>query len=269
MVRIIAFWVYSNIWIATVAAGFSWLCWQNGDDIQQQWIRSVYIYLFTFLVYNFQRYVKLMRYGIQDFAHLRWMSQHRQLLLTLFSVHFVFLCYWCWQFPDFLWMDWWGLFIGALVAVAYVLPQLLPPLRQIPYTKILWVSIVFTYLTQYWASNTLINQWAMPFFVLYVMAICILFDFRDRDQDDRRLHTFGQLFSKRALFRILSVLLVVSLLGSLWLSGKDVLFIGTAILLHLSALTWWYKTEWNHLQYSLAGEGCMMLLGVGSFWFSN
>src|SRR6266700_4604878 len=148
-----------------------------------------FVFFSTICSYNFHWYLSA---GIEsETLRVRWTLQHKTLHLVLFCIGLIgSVCYYFYFIQHWVWLG--G---AALLTFLYSAPKLsFPPfgsLRKIAYGKTLFLAFVWTYVTTFLPIAFDGHHWDKSavlfcchrFFFIY--AICILFDFRDRDYDKK------------------------------------------------------------------------------------
>jgi len=221
--KVFHFFVYSNLFIAACAILMASQTYQLLLGKSPDFDFLGFVFFSTICSYSFHWYLTT---SSEIPSHrLEWLKPNLFVHIALFILglvgaayyFFVLISYWPW------------LMVGAFITFLYSAPKIPHPyfraLRKIAIGKTIFLAAVWTYVTTVlpvMVSDGEINPAfllfvASRFFLIY--AICILFDYRDREDDRvkgiRSLITFmnekgiGMLFfSSLAIFAISTVLLL-------------------------------------------------------------
>ncbi len=166
--------------------------------------------------------------------------------------------------------------IAGVIAVGYTFPVIpfrgrFRPLREIPFSKVLWISVSYAVLTVffplvksvYWLDPRLWVVFAARF--LFIYAITLPFDERDRDMDrDAGLRTLPLRFGERFTYYAA----MTAMAGAFCIAFWGVYYFGFPIRYPLSVAAAWmvvmlvillgrmFPSEW---MYSLVLEGSMLI----------
>ena len=209
--------IYSNLFIAGCAVCMvnhtCWLLLHTGPDIYL----LAFVFFATICSYSFHWYLT----SSSELPSLRieWVQYNRNVHLIFFiagligsAVFFLYLLeYWPW------------LLLSAIMTFLYSAPKIpnkhFRALRKIALGKTIFLALVWTYVTTVLPVIVSDSEWhtdfyffaASRFFLIY--AICILFDYRDREDDKakgiRSLITYLNERGIRNLFAISLVLFFV------------------------------------------------------------
>jgi 4-hydroxybenzoate polyprenyltransferase len=147
----------------------------------------VFVFFSTLCSYNFHWY--LSADAASENARVRWTQQHKMLHLALIAVGGVVSVWYFFHFID----HWFWLSGAALLTFLYSAPKLqygpFAWLSRIAVGKTIFLAFVWTYVTTFLPIAIDNHHWhaaaglfcASRFFLIY--AICIIFDYRDRDYD--------------------------------------------------------------------------------------
>lgn len=177
-----------------------------------------FVFFSTLCSYNFH-------WGItpsSDTAMVRlgWTFRHRQVHLVLFVFGFIGSCWFFFYFIG----HWFWLGISVLLTFLYSAPKLpaLRLLRNIAVGKTIFLAMVWMYVTAALPVFISGKNWQMADILfccsrfMFIYAICILFDYRDRDYDKQE----G----------------IRSMITYLDDKGVDILFFGTLVLFGISTV---------------------------------
>lgn len=237
--KIVDYFVFSSLYIALCAVLMVW---------QTTWLllgttppgRLLgFVFFATICSYNFHWY--LTPRSMKPTNRVRWTLRHKALHFVLYlagvvgsAVYFFYLLPW-----------FFALCFAAFLTFMYSAPKLpqkaFRQLRKIAVGKTLFLAFVWVYVTAVLPLIILGVHWTMPF-VLFaigrfglIYAICIIFDYRDRE-DDRR-------HGIRSLITLLDE------------KGIDLLFWSSMILFYAStlALVFWHFTVFDIVFLLLPG----------------
>jgi 4-hydroxybenzoate polyprenyltransferase len=184
----------------------------------------------------------------------------------------------------FLWKHWHWLILSGVITFLYSAPKIPHPLfrmlRKVALAKTIFLSLVWTYVTTMLPLQMSSESWRMDFTLFaagrffFIYAICILFDYRDREHDRimgiRSLITWMDepginrlfLFSL-ATFTLLSCML--TLYGYSWLAVACLLVPGVIV----GGLYAPAKENFSDTLYYFVLDGLMALPAVLSFLLSK
>lgn len=234
---------------------------------------SFYVFVFfsTVCSYNFHWWLTV--HSATGSERLQWALKYKWLHLLLYFIGLIgaavsfFL----------LRQHWFWIAFGAFVTFLYSAPKIphkfFIGLRRIAIGKTIFLSFVWMYVTTILPLVVSGQPWQQHFtwlafsrfFLIY--AICILFDYRDREDDKadgiRSLITrFGEKGINN-LF-VLSILLFVIFTAALYVNGISLLV--TGLLLIPGAIVWalynYAKRNFSDYLYYFVLDGLMMLSGL-------
>lgn len=149
----------------------------------------LFVFAATLCSYNFHWY--LTPVVPSDSPRIQWNDQYRTLLLILFFAALLVSLYYGWQLRD----HWFAMGIGIVATFLYSAPKIpMQPfswLAKVAIGKTIFLSFVWMYVTSALPILVAGKSWTIPytlfclsrFFLIY--AICILFDYRDRETDQQ------------------------------------------------------------------------------------
>ncbi len=268
--RFIEFIVFSNIWIAFLAAGLTF----NTYIINQLPIRidvCILVFLATFSIYNLQRLVKhFFKKNNYSKRHL-WIYKNINILsifVLLSSLGSVFLFFTLFSIQDFLFLLPFSL-VSGLYAVSLFSNQ--RALRDLPFLKIFLISITWAVTTviipflqtELTFSTSIIGQFIFTF--LFIIAITIPFDIRDIDLDDQKTKTLPQVLgAKKAIYASYMLLVFAGLINyyTFFYPSYPIILIISLFFISLS------NKKMPELYYSGILDGTMLLFPLLNFFFS-
>lgn len=183
----LAFLVYSNLFIAGYAV---LMTWQTGHlllDISVSNHLYWFIFSATICSYSFHWYLTPAPSPASPREH--WLQRHRKLHLVLFFAGLLGALVSGWPLRS----HWHWLGLAAVITFLYSAPKVPHPffhaLRRIALGKTIFLAMVWMYVTTLLPLLLSDEPWTTAFtlFAIYrfflIYAICILFDYRDREYD--------------------------------------------------------------------------------------
>jgi len=167
---------------------------------------SFYLFVFFSTVCSYNLHWFLTSHSIKPSQRIQWAQKYKQIHLILFIVglsgsaifFFTLLQHWYW------------LLLGAFITFLYTAPklphELFKELKKIAIGKTIFLSMVWTYVTTalpLLVTSTEFNTdaWlfiASRYFLIY--AICIIFDYRDKEDDKQEgIRTFITYLNERGI----------------------------------------------------------------------
>jgi 4-hydroxybenzoate polyprenyltransferase len=182
-------------------------------------------------------------------------------------------------FVSFLFISahWLAISFGALVTFLYSAPKLPQPvfrsLRKVAIGKTLFLSIVWTYVTTIlpvFIANESFNGEIALFSISrfgLIYAICILFDYRDREDDRREgIRSMITYFEEEGINILFTISILIFAGASLGLYGYNYSLAKSIILLLpgvlVACLYRYAKKNFSDYLYYLILDGMMMLSGL-------
>jgi 4-hydroxybenzoate polyprenyltransferase len=278
--NIFRFFVYSNLFIACCAIAMVY----QSHQLLLQTTPDPYFLLFVFSAtmcsYSFHWLltpVDTVSVSSRSTWFLRFRHLHGWLLIIGALGVFVSL--------PFLWNHWKWLLLSGLITFLYSAPKIPHPLfqllRKVALAKTIFLALVWTYVTTILPLQISEQSWRIDFTLFaagrffYIYAICIIFDYRDRDHDRktgiRSLITWMDdagidrlfLFSL-AIFTLFSCML--TLFGYSWLVVGCLLVPGFIV----AGLYSYAKENFSDSLYYFVLDGLMAFPAVLSLvWFKN
>jgi 4-hydroxybenzoate polyprenyltransferase len=186
--KLFRFFIYSNLFIALCAVLMVYQTCQLLLHTSPDIYFTCFVFFATICSYSFHWY--LTPYGPQPASpRMEWLYRNRHIHALLFviglagaAVCYLFLLkYWPW------------LLLSAFITFLYSAPKIPHPwfrqLRKVALGKTIFLALVWMYVTTI-LPLLITNQSWVPVFTVFaisrfflVYAICILFDYRDRDYD--------------------------------------------------------------------------------------
>ena len=230
-----------------------------------------FVFFSTVCSYNF--HWALTPYSIAPSQRLRWTEKHKKyhLLLSIAGLAGAAICFF------FIKEHWFYIGIAAILTFLYSAPKIsFPPfqwLKKIAIGKTIFLAMTWTYVTAVLPiliegnieTEKAIYFCAGQFFFIY--SICILFDFRDREDDRsdgiRSMITF---FSERGIDILFAISIITFFVLCILLKQVGVQWINIIILiipaLLLISLYKYAKRNFSDYLYYFVLDGLMMLSGL-------
>ncbi|MBI1779764.1 MAG: UbiA family prenyltransferase [Sphingobacteriales bacterium] len=246
---------------------------QTADLFQLQNLNPFYFFFTaggTMASYNLHWYLTDTNVSNEISERYTWTHTHKQLLLpfagigmlmSLISFYFL-IHYWLW------------IITGAIVAGLYTAPKIPGKvstfLRKIAIAKTIYLALAWTYVTAVLPliiSRQHINFHSIAFILhryFFIYALCILFDYRDRDEDiGQGIRSLITMLNEKGIKVLFYVSLVSGILMALFFYGiyspslKGILL--CIPLLILAMLYNSIKKNKNDYLYYFAIDGLMLL----------
>lgn len=216
------FFLYTSLYIAGCAL---LMIDQTNHLFSLQYPQStffLFVFAATICSYNFHWYLTPLVPSTS--SRIRWNDRYRPLLLMLFFAGLLASLYYGWQLKE----HWLAMGVGVVATFLYSAPKIpIQPfswLAKVAIGKTIFLSFVWMYVTsalpilvagKLWtASHTLFCL--SRFFLIY--AICILFDYRDRETDQQQgVKSFITWASEKNVKRIFQASLALFAIFSLLL----------------------------------------------------
>jgi 4-hydroxybenzoate polyprenyltransferase len=226
MLSLFRFFVYSNLFIAVCALLMVNQTYQLFLPGPPDKYFLGFVFSATICSYSFHWY--LTSQSMVESPRIEWVKKHRHYHLALFIVGLIG----CAFFFYFLLPNWYWLGLSAVITFLYSAPKVPHPwfrsLRKVAIGKTIFLSLVWMYVTT--ALPLLIEKavWSAPvilfvvnrFFFIY--AICIMFDFRDREDDKAAgIRSMITWFSEKNVDRLFFISLGIYAITSVFLLRYD------------------------------------------------
>ena len=227
-----------------------------------------FVFSATICSYSFHWY--LTSQSLVESPRIEWVKAHRHYHLALFIAGLTGVAI----FTYFLLPHLHWLLLSAVITFLYSAPKIPHPwfraLRKVAVGKTIFLSLVWMYVTTILPLLIERVSWttAMILFVtgrfFFIYAICIMFDFRDREDDKAAgIRSMVTYFSERGVDRLFFISLFISALTTLFLLRYD--FSITVIILLLvpgviaAAIYEYAKRNFSDYLYYFILDGLMML----------
>ena len=259
MKSFVRFIVYSNIFVAFCVLGLS-ISSEILLDIANYKV-SQFVFFATLFAYNFQRIVWLSK--TKDHVRKDWFNKNKLAVFSLIVISAIMSGY---SFFDFKTNTQFLIVFSGVISVLYPFG-----LREIPFSKIFIISLVWTISTMLllvlennipFDSNILFHLLSR---FLFIFSITIPFDIRDLKFDDKKLKTIPIIIgeSRAKLLAVLALLIAEALyVIQYWLNqilpqhliGIIILFLITSFVIMKSS------EKKSDFYYSICVESMSLLL---------
>jgi 4-hydroxybenzoate polyprenyltransferase len=227
-----------------------------------------FVFFSTICSYNFHWY--LTPDNMAERSRAAWTRRHRKLHLLLFAIGLMGAA---WFFLYFTYA-WFWLSIPAVLTFLYSAPKLpyslFGLLKRVAVGKTIFLAFVWTYVTTISPVMLSSGAWDLAallfvcsrFFLVY--AICILFDYRDRE-DDRRdgIRSMVTYFSEKGIDNLFYISLAAFALSTaaLYVAGIGLPVIAAVLVPGIIVLLLYNKAKRNFSDYLyyFVLDGLMML----------
>lgn len=278
---IINYFLYSNLFIALCAfcltMSSSFIFRISKVDLLPY---ALFSFFSVFTYYNFQR---IFQYKVENYKtdsnYSTWLKQNLNFKLVSIVLIVIFLLFFV---SEVIICNWFWLLVSGIVAVFYFLPFF--PIRKIVFVKPYFVSFFWVLICilfpLYHIANITVDELLIfsvaEFF--FIAALCLLFDVRDMQYDEKAgVTTFPLKFGLFATKITASSLLVFYLILFFSLSHvghypRNNLIQYSSVIVFLFSLTlvWFTNKKRGEYYYSFLVDGCillqfMVLLGIEYF----
>lgn len=243
---------------------------QANHLLQLEYLRSDYLFFVFFSTlasYNF--HWRLSINADSEKERTRWSRQNKSLHDIFFLVGIAGAAWFGFKFISY----WWQLGIAVMLTFLYSAPKLSHApftwLRRIAIGKTIFLSFVWTYVTA--ILPVLLAERPLTPLILFfclgryflVYAVCIVFDYRDREQDRREgirsLITYLNENGINVLFYA-SLILSFGLMMAAWYHGLPAIIVAMLVIPHfiLPFLFLKGKKDFSDYLYDYAIDGMMV-----------
>lgn len=237
---------------------------------------AAFVFFSTVCSYNF--HWALTPNSVAPSQRLRWEENHRSyhLLLSIFgligSIVFLF----------FLNNGWIYIIPSVILTFLYSAPKIPLPifqlLKKVAIGKTIFLALIWAYVTSLLPVliENAITEKAILFFIgqfFLIYAICILFDFRDREDDKAEgIRSMITYFDERKINVLFAISVIIFVVLTLLLLKYGLPWINIMLLLIpaalLVALYKYAKRNFSDYLYYFVLDGLMMISGL-LLWFMN
>lgn len=225
-----------------------------------------FVFFSTICSYNFHWY--FTPDTVSENRRILWTQQHKQLHLLLIIVSFVGAILFFLQLTEY----WQWIGISVILTFLYSAPKLpFRPayfLRKIAVGKTIFLAMVWMYVTSVLPIILSGERWELPHLLfccgrfLFIYAICIIFDFRDREQDKRDgIRSMITYFNETGINILFysSIIIFLMTTSALYFLGFSFILVITLIVpaLIVAGLYQYMKRNFSDYLYYFALDGLM------------
>jgi 4-hydroxybenzoate polyprenyltransferase len=271
------FFIFSSIFIACCAV---LMTHQANALLQLDYNIGSYlgfVFFSTICSYNFHWFLTPL--NVSENVRVRWTRRHKRFQLLLIIIGLVGAAWFTLYFVE----HWFWLGIAVVLTFLYSAPKLPHPatsiLQKIAIGKTIFLSFVWTYVTAVLPVLIGDNGWRTDavlfcvnrFFLVY--AICIIFDYRDREQDRKDgIRSLITHLSEKGIDRLFyaSLLAFAFTAIALYYTGMQAITIIFLLIpgFIVAALYNYSKKHYSDYLYYFVLDGLMMLSAIFTSFFS-
>ena len=275
--KVFDFFLFTSIYIAGCAVVMVYQTYTLLVGKPVNFYFVAFVFFSTICSYNFHWY--LTPHSVNPSIRLQWALKHKHYHFILFLTGLAGAAVFFYYLID----QWFYLGIAVLITFLYSAPKIaffpFQWLKKIAIGKTIFLAAAWTYVTAVLPAITegqMATQKAILFCIgqfFFIYAICILFDYRDREDDKadgiRSMITY---FDEQGINILFWSSLAVYLFTILWLKLSGLLWIATILLtlsgLLLASLYNYSKKNYSDYLYFFVLDGLMMLSGL-LLWLVN
>jgi 4-hydroxybenzoate polyprenyltransferase len=267
MASVFRFFIYSNLFIAVCAI----LMVNQTYDLlihssPHQFLLG-FVFSATICSYSFHWY--LTSQSLVESPRIEWLKGHRVFHLILFVIGIIGSGIFFFLLLPF----WYLLSIAAVITFLYSAPKIPHPyfraLRKVAIGKTIFLALVWMYVTTMLPVLIAGTGWTIPviLFVIsrffFIYAICIMFDFKDRADDQAAgIRSMVTWFTEKGVDRLFFISLVLYAICTIFLGQYGFSFLKIALLLipgFIAAFIYEYaKRNFSDYLYYFILDGLMM-----------
>lgn len=265
------FFVFSNLFIAICAVLMVNQTYHFLLNTALDWNFTGFVFFSTLCSYSFHWY--LTTHSEIPSPRIRWTYQYRYIHVILFFIGMAGSGY----FFFYLLPHWHWLLVSAIVTFLYSAPKIphryFKALRKVALGKTIFLAFVWMYVTTILPIMMSDMEWQLPYILyaisrfFFIYAICILFDFRDREDDKvagiRSLVTY---LDQKSITSVFSVSLLIYMVTTCWLLYYSYSFLAIFFLLVpgiiLALLYNFAKKNFNDMFYYFVLDGFMAFSAI-------
>jgi len=272
--KVFDFFLFSSLYISLCAIV---MVWQTDQLLRLQYDKVPYlgfVFASTMCSYNFHWYLTPDAIGESD--RVAWTRRHKTFQLILFVISLIVSGWYILKFID----AWFWMGVPVVLTFLYSAPKIsLGPfhlLRKVAIGKTIYLSFVWMYVTAL-LPVLLDGHITVPailfcssrFFLIY--AICILFDYRDRENDKREgVRSMITYFNEQGINRLFHGSLLIFLVTTIALLAYDYSIIAIIFLIIPGVIVWLLfkesKRNFSDYLYYFVLDGLMMFSGLFTFF---
>ncbi len=259
---------YGHGWIALAAAALGWQSTYLSTGDAAGHACHAFVFFATLSVYTLHRLLSYRRAGgLPDGRRYRVVALHPRASLIEGAVSFLLALGLALQFPV---RSFWPVVLALPFTFFYLIPLYPggPRLRDLPFLKVVWVAVAWTFMTDLFPAYSL---GARPSEVIlrfcFTLSVALLFDLRDV-QLDRRQGTRTLAGTHPGLNRWLALSLLAGCAVTSFLRYHFEAGAGLGIAYAAAAVIAWYTTpERGEDFYATAVNGMLFLPPLGVLLF--
>jgi 4-hydroxybenzoate polyprenyltransferase len=262
------FFIFSSLYIALCAVLMTYQTLHLLGNFPVNINLIFFIFFSTICSYNFHWY--LTQYSVASSQRALWTQQNKVLHIVLYFIGLAGSVFYFYLEKE----HWIAICFGAVFTFLYSAPKLpqtfFKDLKKIAVGKTLFLAFVWTYVTTALpliAANVVWkNDFTLfilsRFFLIY--AICILFDYRDREDDKRdNIVSMITYFNEKGIDNLFFISITFFATATIWLHWYSYSWIIIAILLTpgiiVASLYNYAKKNFSDYLYYFILDGLMML----------
>jgi 4-hydroxybenzoate polyprenyltransferase len=232
---------------------------------------SLFVFFSTICSYNFHWY--LTPFSVTSSARAKWTQQHKTLHLVLYLIGLIGSITYFFIFRE----HWMALAFAGFVTFLYSAPKLpqtfFKQLKDIAVGKTIFLSLVWTYVTSIlpvFILNEPLNLKYLlfacsRFFLIY--SICIIFDYRDREDDKKDgIRSMITYFNESGIDIVFIISQSIFLLSTIALYWFNISILAIIVLLIpgiiVACLYNYSKRNFSDYLYYFVLDGLMMFSGL-------
>jgi 4-hydroxybenzoate polyprenyltransferase len=269
--KIFDFFIFSSLYIASCAILMIVQTNRLLLDTDPSGRLTGFVFFSTICSYNFHWY--LTPRSVNPSRRLVWTQYHKALHFILYLAGGIGAIIYFFSLRS----HWMALCFGAFVTFLYSAPKLPQPvfrsLKKIAIGKTFFLAFVWTYVTSILPILVAGVQWHASYSLFAVSrfcliyALCILFDYRDREDDKRDgIRSLVTYFNERGIDTIFIIALVLFGISTIGLSAYRFPALYILLLLIpgiiLAALYRRAKRDFSDFLYNFILDGLMMFSGL-------
>lgn len=237
-------------------------------DIHVSFNLLLFIFFSTVCSYNFHWY--LTSFSVTSTKRILWTQQHKSLHIIFYFIGLGGSVFYFYLLRD----HWLAISFGAFVTFLYSAPKLpqtfFRDLKKIAIGKTIFLAFVWSYVTTIlpWIvsdvawKNDFLYFMLSRFFLIY--SICILFDYRDREDDKRDdIHSMITFLNERGINNLFLVSMILFAGATIYLYWYNYSWLLISALLipgiMVAALYNYAKKNFSDYLYYFILDGLMML----------
>jgi 4-hydroxybenzoate polyprenyltransferase len=269
--KIFDFFIFSSIYIALCAVLMVYQTHQLLLHVKPSFNFLAFVFFSTICSYNFHWYLTPQS---ATFSHrIKWAQQHKNWHLILYIIGLIG----CGIYFFTISKHWLAVAFGALLTFLYSAPKIpqtfFKALKKIAIGKTVFLSFVWMYVTTVLPIIIVGEKWKTDFILFassrlfLIYAICILFDYRDREDDKNDgIKSMITLLSEKGINILFFISLIIFAASTIGLYNYDhsllIIFILLIPGMMVGALYNYSKNNFSDYLYYFILDGLMMFSGL-------